>query len=142
MASTIWEILGLAWYHWKKGNYNPILCAYIVTMHVCALIGMVRIFDCKWQTLVLALSLWPISGLGITAGAHRLWAHRSYKAKAPYRILLMLMNAIASQRTIFDWVREHRAHHKYSDTSADPYDASRGLFYSHIGWLLLKKSPR
>lgn len=45
-----------------------------------------------------------MSGLGITAGAHRLWAHRSYKAKLPLRIILMIFNTIAfevSNRTFF-----------------------------------------
>lgn len=36
-------------------------------------------------------------GLGITAGAHRLWAHRSYKAKLPLRIFLALMSCGAWQ---------------------------------------------
>jgi len=36
-----------------------------------------------------------MSGLGITAGAHRLWAHRSYKGKLPLRIILMIFNTIA-----------------------------------------------
>ena len=37
------------------------------------------------------------SALGITAGAHRLWAHKSYKARAPLRCLLALMNTSALQ---------------------------------------------
>jgi stearoyl-CoA desaturase (delta-9 desaturase) len=42
--------------------------------------------DIKWQTAV-ATFLFGIfsSSLGITAGAHRLWSHRSYKAKWPLR---------------------------------------------------------
>lgn len=36
-------------------------------------------------------------GLGITAGAHRLWAHRAYKAKWPLRVILMLFNTLAFQ---------------------------------------------
>ncbi|KAL8446148.1 hypothetical protein Emag_004834 [Eimeria magna] len=35
--------------------------------------------------------------------------------------------------------RDHRVHHKRSDKEGDPYNASRGFFYSHVGWLLLKK---
>lgn len=31
-------------------------------------------------------------------------------------------------------------HHKYSDTDADPHNANRGLFFSHIGWLMMKKN--
>lgn len=34
-----------------------------------------------------------------------------------------------------------RLHHKYSDTDADPYNASRGFFFSHMGWLLVRKHP-
>ena len=36
------------------------------------------------------------------------------------------------------WAELHRAHHRYTDTDRDPYNATKGLFHSHIGWLLLK----
>lgn len=32
-------------------------------------------------------------------------------------------------------------HHKFSDLDADPYNARRGFFFSHVGWLFLKKHP-
>jgi stearoyl-CoA desaturase (delta-9 desaturase) len=38
-------------------------------------------------------------------------------------------------------VRDHRVHHKFSDTDADPHNATRGLFFSHVGWLMQKKHP-
>ncbi len=105
--------------------------------------------------------------MGITAGAHRLWAHRSYKAKLPLRIALMLFQTIAFQvgnplllcrgphrdlaaglttlrlfqNHIHEWVRDHRVHHKYTDTDADPHNASRGFFFSHMGWLMVRKHP-
>lgn len=47
-------------------------------------------------------------GLGITAGAHRLWSHRAYKAKWPLRLVLMIAQTAAHQNSIFDWVRDHR----------------------------------
>lgn len=76
---------------------------------------------------------------GVTAGAHRLWAHRTYKAKLPLRILLAILQTVAFQNHIYEWVRDHRLHHKYTDTDADPHNATRGFFFSHIGWLMLKK---
>lgn len=79
------------------------------------------------------------SAMGITAGAHRLWAHRSYKAKLPLRILLAFFNLIALQNDLWTWSRDHRVHHKFSDTDADPHNSQRGLFFSHMGWLLCKK---
>ncbi|RWS19196.1 stearoyl-CoA desaturase-like protein, partial [Leptotrombidium deliense] len=43
--------------------------------------------------------------------------------------------------SIYDWVRDHRVHHKYTETDADPHNAKRGFFFSHIGWLMCKKHP-
>ena len=57
------------------------------------------------------------------------------------RCLLMLMNSIANQGSIFHWARDHRVHHKHSETTADPHNAQRGFFYAHVGWLLCKKHP-
>lgn len=66
-----------------------------------------------------------MSGLGITAGAHRLWAHKSYKAKAPLRAILMIFQTMAFQNHAIEWARDHRVHHKYSETDADPHNATR-----------------
>lgn len=49
-----------------------------------------------------------LGGFGITAGAHRLWAHKAYKAKWQLRVILMLFNNIAFQNSIYEWVRDHR----------------------------------
>lgn len=35
--------------------------------------------------------------IGVTAGAHRLWSHRSYKAKWPMRLILMILQSAAYQ---------------------------------------------
>lgn len=81
------------------------------------------------------------AGFGVTAGAHRLWAHKSYKAKLPLRIILMIFQTMAFQNCIHEWVRDHRAHHKFCDTDADPHNSRRGFFFSHMGWLMCKKHP-
>jgi len=77
--------------------------------------------------------------IGITVGAHRLWSHRSFEASIIVRIILMLFQSIANQGTIYHWSRDHRVHHKYSETDADPHNAKRGFFFAHMGWLLLRK---
>lgn len=46
------------------------------------------------------------------------------------------------QNCLYVWVRDHRQHHKYSDTDADPHNAARGFFFSHIGWLMSRKHPK
>ena len=82
-----------------------------------------------------------LPGLGITAGAHRLWSHRSYRANLALRAILCFFNTMAVQNSLYDWCRDHRVHHKFSETDADPHNATRGFFFSHIGWLLSKKHP-
>ncbi|XP_053681796.1 acyl-CoA Delta-9 desaturase [Sabethes cyaneus] len=95
----------------------------------------------KLSTFIMALALGMFGAFGITAGAHRLWSHRAYKAKWPLRLILMLSQTLAFQNSIYEWTRDHRVHHKFTDTDADPHNAQRGFFFSHIGWLMVKKHP-
>ncbi|XP_055371723.1 acyl-CoA Delta-9 desaturase-like [Condylostylus longicornis] len=111
-------------------------------LHLAALYGAwLALTSAMWYTVLFASFLHLVAGLGITAGAHRLWAHRSYKAKWPLRLILMIFNTIAFQDAAIHWARDHRVHHKYSETDADPHNATRGFFFSHVGWLLCKKHP-
>ncbi|KAH8066166.1 oxidoreductase [Aureococcus anophagefferens] len=43
--------------------------------------------------------------------------------------------------SIYHWARDHRVHHKHSETDADPHNATRGFFFAHMGWLYVKKHP-
>ncbi|KAL0831144.1 hypothetical protein ABMA28_002014 [Loxostege sticticalis] len=95
----------------------------------------------KWQTIVFFVLYLKSSGFGVTGGAHRYWCHRSYKATTPLRVVLLLCYSMAGQNDIYQWVRDHRVHHKFSETSADPHNANRGFFFSHVGWLMMKKHP-
>ncbi|KAJ8966900.1 hypothetical protein NQ317_010171 [Molorchus minor] len=70
-----------------------------------------------------------VTGFGITAGAHRLWSHRAYKAKWPLRLLLVILFTITGQRHVYAWALDHRVHHKYSETDADPHNAKRGFSF-------------
>ncbi|XP_063383395.1 acyl-CoA Delta(11) desaturase-like [Cydia fagiglandana] len=97
-------------------------------------------FPVKWQTVVFAAIMYVASGFGVTGGAHRLWTHKSYKATLPLKLFMLMLYSSAGQNSLLNWVRDHRVHHKYSDTDADPHNANRGLFFSHIGWLMLKKN--
>jgi len=116
--------------------------ALMSALHLSALYGLYLCFaSAKWQTTAFAVFLYIISGLGITAGAHRLWSHRSYRAKWPLRVILCIFNTMAFENSIYEWSRDHRVHHKYSETDADPHNATRGFFFAHCGWLLCRKHP-
>ncbi|KAI0366213.1 hypothetical protein BV20DRAFT_1002769 [Pilatotrama ljubarskyi] len=96
----------------------------------------------RMETLLWSMAYYVITMIGITAGYHRLWSHRSYNASRPLQYLLIVMGASAVQGSVYWWARGHRSHHRYTDTPLDPYNAKRGLFYSHIGWMLVKPSVK
>ncbi|XP_038613616.1 acyl-CoA desaturase [Tachyglossus aculeatus] len=110
-------------------------------LHLGALYGIALIPSAHLYTLLWVIGFYSISALGITAGAHRLWSHRTYKARLPLRIFLTFANTMAFQNDIYEWARDHRVHHKFSETDADPHNARRGFFFSHVGWLLVRKHP-
>ena len=78
----------------------------------------------------------------MSLGDHRLWAHRAYQASTPLKWALALLGGGAIQGSIKFWAREHRAHHRYTDTEKDPYNIKQGLLHAHILWLLLKQPKR
>ncbi|KAL0810776.1 hypothetical protein ABMA28_010093 [Loxostege sticticalis] len=111
--------------------------------HLAGFYGLYLTFkSVKWATIGFGFLLYFIGILGVTAGAHRLWSHKSYKAKLPLQIILMLFQSVAFQKskTVQSWVRDHRLHHKFSDTDGDPHNANRGFFFSHMGWLISVKT--
>jgi len=116
--------------------------ALFAALHTIAAIGLYQLVAvANWRTFAWSVALWVVGGIGITAGPHRLWAHKSYKARAPLKALLVTMNLVSFQNSIIEWVRDHHAHHKWSDTDADPHNIKRGFFFAHMGWLLSRKHP-
>ncbi|XP_037298042.1 stearoyl-CoA desaturase 5 isoform X2 [Manduca sexta] len=114
-----------------------------VLLHLVTIYGLYLIitFQVKFFTVLFVFGTIYTSGFGITAGVHRLWSHRAYKANTPLRILLALLFTITGQRDIYTWALDHRVHHKYSESVADPHDVRRGFWFAHVGWLVLTPHP-
>lgn len=130
-VNSVKEFLGnINWLHTIMLTSNPIIAFYGVYTYTPSV-----------YTLIFAAFFYFLTGIGITAGYHRLWAHKAYSAREPTKMILMLLGAGAVQGSIRWWCRDHRAHHRYTDTDRDPYNANRGFWYSHIGWMLLKQDP-
>jgi len=120
-------------------NINWISLLALTLSPTVAIYGMFTTELC-WKTGIFSVFWYFVTGLGITAGYHRLWAHRSYNASLPLQYALAFMGAGAVQGSIKWWSRGHRAHHRYTDTDLDPYGAHHGLLWSHIGWMVI--NPR
>ncbi|XP_064458050.1 stearoyl-CoA desaturase 5-like isoform X2 [Ornithodoros turicata] len=116
--------------------------AIFAALHSMAIYGFyVSLVHAMWTTWLVAFVWGQCAGLGVTAGAHRLWSHRAYKARFPLRVVLMIFNCMACQNDLYEWTRDHRVHHKFSETHADPHNVNRGFFFAHMGWLMCKKHP-
>ena len=117
---------------------------YILSHHCLAFYAISNLSSCFSFRLIFELILaTQLTGiLGITAGAHRLWSHKSFEAAWPIRLLFMLANSAAHQGSIYHWVRDHRMHHRYTDTELDPHSIQYGFWYSHIGWLFFRKNDK
>ncbi len=87
--------------------------------------------------IVTTLVLFYATGMSITAGYHRLWSHKTYDAHPVVKVVLAIGGAMALQNSILHWSSDHRIHHRHVDQDdKDPYSAGKGLWYSHIGWML------
>jgi len=108
---------------------------------IAALYGVTNT-PCSWKTFFFALSYYYFSGLGITAGYHRLFAHRSYEASWIVRLFLMLGGTAALEGSVKWWCGGHRVHHRYTDTPKDPYNAKHGFWWAHMGWMLINADKK
>jgi stearoyl-CoA desaturase (delta-9 desaturase) len=107
----------------------------LVTLTLVPWFGLTQGFSvAAWVSMFVLLLL---NGMSITAGYHRLWAHRAYQAHWSVRLPMMLFGAMALQQSILVWASQHRIHHRFvDDVERDPYSAKRGFWFSHIGWIL------
>ena len=88
-----------------------------------------------WALTATAITLWIFAGMGITVGYHRLFAHRSYDAHPVWRFIALVSGAAALQNSALVWSASHRRHHKHTDHHEDPYDATKGFWWSHMRWI-------
>lgn len=87
--------------------------------------------------IVLFTVLFFATGMSITAGYHRLWAHRAFDCHWSIKLPLALLGAATFQHSVLTWCSDHRRHHKHIDHEEDPYNIRKGFFWAHIGWLLV-----
>ena len=84
------------------------------------------------------------TGLGITVGYHRLFAHRAFATFRPVERILMVLGCMAGSAPFF-WIATHRTHHRHSDRDGDPHSphvragrrlgSLRGFWHAHFQWL-------
>jgi stearoyl-CoA desaturase (delta-9 desaturase) len=120
-----------------------------VTLSLCPLLavhlalGAIPFVEFTIWSFVAIAVVTRFTGLGITAGFHRYFAHRSFKTARWFQFLLAAAGCTAFQKGPLWWVIHHRLHHKHSDTPNDPHSpVVDGFIHSHMGWLFTRDLTR
>jgi stearoyl-CoA desaturase (delta-9 desaturase) len=101
--------------------------------------------------VALFFSMWLLTGVGISAGYHRLFTHRSYKASPSARVALAVMGSMAALGPLISWSAMHRRHHQCSDAAGDMHSPNlhgktlagrlRGVLHAHLTWMIKHEYP-
>lgn len=95
----------------------------------------------SWALLGWTLFLVTACAMAITAGYHRLYSHRTYKAHKSVEAVLLFFGTLATEGSVWRWSHDHRLHHRHVDTEKDPYDTPKGFWHSHLLWMFKKEIP-
>jgi stearoyl-CoA desaturase (delta-9 desaturase) len=147
----------------KKAAAQPILDgtqprAQSLVVHVFVVLPMLALvtavplawgWGLSWLDVGLAVGFYFLSGFGVTAGFHRYFTHRSFKANRSLRNGLAIVGSLALQGDVVTWVADHRRHHAFADKEGDPHSpwlfgttpaaVVRGFWHSHFGWMLRRE---
>jgi len=119
-----------------------IVFALVSLVAVIGVPAFAYFYDYTWLDWTMFGILYTVTGLGITVGYHRLISHRSFTCPDWVKGALLVAGAWALQNTALKWGEAHIRHHARCDQDEDPYNAMRGFWFSHIGWVMVKDPHR
>jgi stearoyl-CoA desaturase (delta-9 desaturase) len=116
-----------------------------------AAIGLAFVYPIGKIDIALFFAMWLVTGLGISAGYHRLFTHRAYKAVKPVRVVLAVMGSMAALGPLISWSAMHRRHHQCADATGDMHSPNlhgktlrgriRGMVHAHLTWMIKHEYP-
>jgi stearoyl-CoA desaturase (delta-9 desaturase) len=95
----------------------------------------------------LFFTMWLLTGLGLSVGYHRLFAHGAFVAGRRLSLALLVLGSMAARGPMISWVAMHRRHHERSDRPGDPHSPNlhrtrlRGWVHAHLTWMLHHDYP-
>ena len=120
-----------------KQKFSLSQSAVIVGIHLIALYGLINFYSTS------GLIIWFFAHqffgtLGSSIGLHRYFSHRSFEGNPVFINFMAAVATLCFQGGPIFWASSHRVHHRMSEKYGDPYDASKGFWWSHMGWLFFK----
>jgi len=88
----------------------------------------------QWSDLELLVTIYILTGLGVTAGFHRMLTHRSFRPHPVVKCVLLILGSMAIEGPALLWAANHVKHHAHADRPGDPHSPLEGFFHAHFGW--------
>ena len=115
------------------------VCVQFLFMHVACL--LVIWTGISAVAITVCLALYVVRMFAITAGFHRLFAHRTYRTGRVFQFLMAFVGTASYQKGPLWWAAHHRSHHLNADKESDLHSPlAHSLWRSHIGWFLSRES--
>lgn len=92
-------------------------------------------FDYTWVDWAMFGLMYAVTAIGVTVGYHRLISHRSFTCANWVKGCLLIAGGWALENSALKWASDHIRHHARCDQDEDPYNAMRGFWFSHVGWI-------
>jgi stearoyl-CoA desaturase (Delta-9 desaturase) len=96
--------------------------------------------------LLLLVTFYSLTILGVGVGFHRQLTHRAFQSNKITKAIFAILGSMAAEGPVIFWVATHRRHHSFSDREGDPHSPHlhgegamnwlRGFWHSHSGWML------
>jgi stearoyl-CoA desaturase (delta-9 desaturase) len=121
----------------RKVNWAGLI--FFIVVHVVGIVGTPLYIYYRGITapeVALFFFFAVATGMSITMGYHRLFAHSTYKTSPFVQFFLLLFGAATFEQSALKWSSQHRQHHLFTDTEHDPYGVNQGFWHAHIGWIL------
>ena len=116
--------------HWK-----PAHVLRFALMHVIGL-GGPFIVGTSLQSWIVCAVLYVVHMFFVTAAYHRYFSHRTFQTSRAFQFVMAWMAQSTGQRGVIWWARNHRHHHRFSDTAEDIHSpVQTGFLQSHMGWI-------
>ncbi len=126
----------------KQINWAPVLFLTSYHLLLFVLFPLYLYYHSPSTALIITtVILFGLTGISITAGYHRYYAHRCYRTNSGVEAVLLFFATMAAQSSALRWAFEHRIHHAHVDTEEDPYSVQKGFWHAHCLWILNKPAP-
>ncbi len=123
----------------NRDKLDTSVCIQFLLMHLACFLAIWT--GVSAVAVGVCVALYIVRMFAITAGFHRLFAHRTYSTGRVFRFLMAFTGTAAYQKGPLWWSAHHRRHHLMADTEEDLHSPlSHTLWRSHVGWFLSRES--